>query len=120
MAIGVDNGTETLTISPLAVQKVKELQAQRNLENYQLRIFVAGSGCSGVQYGMAFEETAQSDDTQVNIDGLSLVVDPVSLPYVTGASIDYIEGPMGAGFRVHNPNAIAMVGSCGCGGGCSC
>ncbi|GAB4454954.1 MAG: hypothetical protein Kow00120_24630 [Anaerolineae bacterium] len=120
MSIGTETGTETLTITPLALQMVKEIQAERNLESYLLRVFVAGSGCSGVQYGLAFEEAAMEDDTVIKIDGLSMVVDAVSLPYVTGACIDFVDGPMGAGFRIDNPNAMPMGGSCSCGGGCSC
>ncbi len=118
MSIETEIGAETLTLTPLALQKVKEIQVARDLENYLLRVYVAGSGCAGIQYGMAFEEAAQSDDTVIKFDGVTMVVDPVSLPYVTGAHIDFVEGPMGAGFRVENPNA--MGSSCGCGGGCSC
>lgn len=119
MSAGTETVAETLTVSPLALEKVKEIQVERDLQNYLLRVFVAGAGCSGVQYGLAFEEAAANDDTVIQFDGIALCVDPASLPYVMGASIDFVEGPMGAGFRIENPN-VAPSHACGCGSGCSC
>lgn len=105
--------TTILTVTPLAASKIKELLAQKNIPDHALRVFVAGGGCSGLQYGMAFEPNIQETDTLVEAtEGVRLVVDPTSLMYVQGASIDFIESLVGGGFRIDNPNAVS---SCGCG-----
>ncbi len=101
-----------LHVTPTAVGKIQELMTARNLENHALRVFVAGGGCSGMQYGMAFEETPDALDTVVEIDGVRLLIDPTSLMYLQGAHIDYVDELMGGGFRIDNPNAIS---TCGCG-----
>ncbi len=104
--------TPVLSITPEAVVKVKELLAGRNLEGYALRVFVSGGGCSGLQYGMALEEKPDENDTVVETDDVSLLIDPMSLQYLAGANIDYVDSLMGGGFRIDNPNAVS---SCGCG-----
>jgi iron-sulfur cluster assembly protein len=104
--------TPMLTITPVAAAKLKELLEARNIPNHALRVFVAGGGCSGLQYGMAFEETAQDYDAVVETDGVRLLVDPTSAMYVAGANIDFVDSLMGGGFRIDNPNAVS---SCGCG-----
>ncbi|MCB9436050.1 MAG: iron-sulfur cluster insertion protein ErpA [Anaerolineales bacterium] len=105
--------TAILTVTPLAASKIKELLAQKNIPDHALRVFVAGGGCSGLQYGMAFEPNIQETDTVVEAtEGVRLVVDPTSLMYVQGASIDFIDSLVGGGFRIDNPNAVS---SCGCG-----
>ncbi|MFQ3534683.1 MAG: iron-sulfur cluster insertion protein ErpA [Aggregatilineales bacterium] len=101
-----------LTVTPLAIAKIKELLVARNIPNHALRVFVSGGGCSGLQYGMAFEGNPQEYDTLVEIDGVRLVIDPTSLMYVGGATIDYVDSLMGGGFRIDNPNAVS---TCGCG-----
>ncbi|HUN07982.1 MAG TPA: iron-sulfur cluster insertion protein ErpA [Aggregatilineales bacterium] len=101
-----------LTVTPAAVQIIQNLLQQRNIPNHALRVFVSGGGCSGMQYGMAFEEAARDHDRVVSIDGVKLVVDPTSLIYLQGAVIDYVDSLMGGGFRIDNPNAVS---SCGCG-----
>lgn len=102
-----------LTVTPLAATKIQELFAQRGLDNtHALRVFVAGGGCSGMQYGMAFEGNPQPTDTVVEAEGVKLVVDPTSLMYVQGAIIDFVDALVGGGFRIDNPNAAS---SCGCG-----
>ncbi len=101
-----------LTVTPLAITKIKELLVARNIPNHALRVFVSGGGCSGLQYGMAFEGNPQEYDTLVEIDGVRLVVDPTSLMYIGGATIDYVDSLMGGGFRIDNPNAVS---TCGCG-----
>jgi len=75
-------------------------------------VFVSGGGCSGMQYGMAFEESPKEFDKVVAMDGVSLIVDSTSLMYLQGATIDYVDSLMGGGFRIENPNAVS---SCGCG-----
>ena len=107
-------GTEikTLNLTPTAAEAVKNLLEKRNLEGYALRVFVQGGGCSGFQYGMALEGKIREQDTVVEEHEIQVVIDEVSIEYMRGASIDYIEDVMGSGFKIDNPNAIA---SCGCG-----
>lgn len=104
--------TPVLVVTPPAVVKIKQLLAEKNIPDYALRVFVAGGGCSGLQYGMAFEGNVQEFDTTIEIDGVRMVVDPTSLLYVRGAVIDFVDSLMGGGFRIDNPNAVS---TCGCG-----
>lgn len=104
--------TPILSVTPSAVEVIRNLLQQRNIPNHSLRVFVSGGGCSGMQYGMAFEETPKEFDKVVAVDGVSLIVDSTSLMYLQGATIDYIDSLMGGGFRIDNPNAVS---SCGCG-----
>ncbi len=104
--------TPILTITQVAADKVRALLAERELHNCALRVFVQGGGCSGFSYGMGFEETVYPQDRVVESEGVRLVIDPTSLMYMEGAEIDYIDSLMGAGFTVHNPNAVS---TCGCG-----
>jgi iron-sulfur cluster assembly protein len=104
--------TPVLTVTPAAVNVIRTLLEQRQIPNHALRVFVSGGGCSGMQYGMAFEESARDFDKTVEIDGVRLIVDPTSLMYLQGATIDFVDSLMGGGFRIENPNAVS---SCGCG-----
>jgi iron-sulfur cluster assembly protein len=104
--------TPVLVVTPAAVNTIQQLLEQRQIPNYALRVFVSGGGCSGMQYGMAFEENAKDFDTVVNANGVRLLVDPTSLIYLQGATIDFVDSLMGGGFRIDNPNAVS---SCGCG-----
>jgi iron-sulfur cluster assembly protein len=101
-----------LIVTPAAVRVIRQLLEQRNIPGYSLRVFVSGGGCSGLQYGMAFEQEPRDFDAVVETDGIKLVVDPTSLMYLQGATIDYVDSLMGGGFRIDNPNAVS---SCGCG-----
>lgn len=101
-----------LHVSPSAVAVIKNLLKDRNIPDYALRVFVSGGGCSGMQYGMSFEEHAHDYDTVVRVDGVSLLVDPTSMIYLKGANIDFVDSLIGGGFRIDNPNAVS---SCGCG-----
>jgi iron-sulfur cluster assembly accessory protein len=115
---------EMITLTPSAVQAVRELLSQRKLTDHALRVFVAGGGCSGLQYGMSLEPTIREQDLKAEFDGIQVVVDEVSINYLHGATVDYIETEQGAGFKIDNPNAMP---SCNCGssynsqegGGCS-
>ncbi len=107
-----DVETPVLTVTPVAAAKILELLQARNIPGYALRVFVAGGGCSGLQYGMAFEEGPQELDTVVESDGVRLLVDPTSIMYVGGSTIDFVDSLMGGGFRIDNPNAVS---TCGCG-----
>jgi iron-sulfur cluster assembly protein len=101
-----------LTVTPAAVQVIRNLLQQREIPNHVLRVFVSGGGCSGMQYGMAFEAAPRDFDNVVEVDGVRLIVDPTSLMYLKGATVDFVDSLMGGGFRIDNPNAVS---SCGCG-----
>jgi iron-sulfur cluster assembly protein len=101
-----------LTLLPGAAEKIKTLLAERNLTEHGLRVFVAGGGCSGMQYGMAIEKEAGEFDTVFESGGVKVFVDPTSMMYLGGATVDYVDNLMGGGFRIDNPNAVS---TCGCG-----
>lgn len=103
---------ETILLTPAAADAVRELLIQRNLEGYALRVYVSGGGCSGLQYGLALENNIRPNDLAVDQHGVKVVVDEVSIVYLHGATIDYIDGAMGSGFKIENPNPIS---TCGCG-----
>lgn len=109
LAVGTDT---VLTVTPAAVHVISTLLTERNIPNHALRVFVTGGGCSGMQYGMSFEENAQDYDEVVSVDGVRLLVDQTSLVYLKGATIDFVDSLIGGGFRIDNPNAVS---SCGCG-----
>jgi len=95
-----------------AASKVKALIEEEKNPALMLRVFVSGGGCSGFQYGFTFEESANDDDTRVEKNGVTLLIDPLSFQYLMGAEIDYQEGIQGAQFVIKNPNAKT---TCGCG-----
>lgn len=126
---------EVVTITPEAAQAVLGIMQEKKLDNHALRVYVAGSSCSGVQYGMAIDDNINATDTQVEFNGLKIVVDNQSLDYVNGANVDYVNDPQhGTGFVITNPNAQTGCGcgsssadgdacggsSCGDSGGCGC
>lgn len=104
--------TQVLDVTPAAVMTIRNLLEQRQIPQHALRVFVSGGGCSGMQYGMAFEAAPQEHDTVIETEGVRLLVDPTSLIYLEGATIDFVDSLMGGGFRIDNPNAVS---SCGCG-----
>ena len=95
-----------------AANKVKELIGEEGNADLKLRVFVTGGGCSGFQYGFTFDEVANEDDTAMQKNGVTLLVDPMSYQYLVGAEIDYTEGLEGSQFIIKNPNATS---TCGCG-----
>jgi iron-sulfur cluster assembly protein len=103
--------TKLVSMTPTATDKVHELLKQENDPSLGLRIFVAGGGCSGLQYGMTLDEE-QEGDTVITQGDFNVFVDEMSLGYITGSEVDYVDSLMGAGFTVNNPNAVS---SCGCG-----
>jgi iron-sulfur cluster assembly protein len=107
-----DEEEALLTLLPAAATKIQALLAERNLTEHGLRVFVAGGGCSGMQYGMAIEKEAGEFDTIVESNGVRIFVDPTSSMYLSGATVDYVDNLMGGGFRIENPNAVS---TCGCG-----
>jgi iron-sulfur cluster assembly protein len=105
--------TAQITLTPAAAAAVQELMSKRDLSGYALRVFVSGGGCSGFQYGMALEGNIRETDMRFTQHDVDLVVDEVSISYLDGAVIDYLDDDlMGTGFKIENPNAVA---SCGCG-----
>jgi len=95
-----------------AALKVGELIAEEANPNLKLRVFISGGGCSGFQYGFTFDESIEDGDSQVENQGVMLLIDPMSVQYLTGAEIDYKEDLQGAQFIIRNPNAQT---TCGCG-----
>jgi iron-sulfur cluster insertion protein len=95
-----------------AASKVRDLIDEEGNPDLKLRVFVTGGGCSGFQYGFTFDEVANEDDTSLQKNGVTLLVDPMSYQYLVGAEIDYTEGLEGSQFVIKNPNASS---TCGCG-----
>ena len=101
-----------VSLTPDALTQLKTLLDKESNPALALRVFVSGGGCSGLQYGMAFDDNLRPGDEVVEQDGVRIVVDDFSAPYIQGSEIDYVDSLMGAGFTVHNPNAVR---SCSCG-----
>jgi iron-sulfur cluster insertion protein len=101
-----------LNFTDSAAAKVKQLIDEEGIPGLKLRVFVSGGGCSGFQYGFTFDETTNEDDTTVEKNGVSLLIDSMSFQYLVGAEIDYQEGLQGSQFVIKNPNATT---TCGCG-----
>jgi iron-sulfur cluster assembly protein len=125
-----ENAPSPIALTARAAQEVKDiLEEQGNPEGVALRVYVAGGGCSGLQYGMALDENIEEGDQMFpayvqythevsgevthEVDStFGVVIDPMSLKYIVGSIVDYVTTPMGGGFKVENPNAVR---SCGCG-----
>lgn len=123
---------EVINISPAAVKAVQDIIDEKGMDGHGLRIYVSGSGCSGIQFGMALDDNIKDTDTTVETDGVKVIVDHQSLEYARGASVDFINDPQkGTGFVINVPHQ-AEHGGCGCGnneeenscgggnGGCGC
>jgi iron-sulfur cluster assembly protein len=101
-----------ITITERAAEKVREFMAAEDDGAEVLRIAVEGGGCSGFQYALGFDEGPQEGDEIIEMNGVRIVVDPFSLPYLRGADVDFTDGLSGTGFKIDNPNVVA---GCGCG-----
>ena len=101
-----------LLFTDSAANKVKELILEEGNPELKLRVFVTGGGCSGFQYGFTFDEATNEDDTVMEKNVVTLLIDSMSFQYLVGAEIDYSEGLQGAQFVIKNPNAVS---TCGCG-----
>lgn len=112
--VATETRTESplVNLTPLAVAQLRKVIAEEGREDIGLRVFVSPGGCSGLSYGMSLEEKADEGDFQVKQEGLNIFVDEFSANYIKGAQIDFVNGLMGAGFTVQNPNAKK---SCACG-----
>ena len=106
------DNNDLLIFTDSAASKVKDLIEEEKNNALKLRVFVSGGGCSGFQYGFTFDENVQDGDTKVEKNGVTLLVDPMSFQYLTGAEIDYKEDLEGSQFVIKNPNATT---TCGCG-----
>ncbi len=102
----------SVVFTDAAAHKVSELIAEEDNPNLMLRVFISGGGCSGFQYGFTFDEDVEDGDSQVENQGVTLLIDPMSVQYLMGAEIDYKEDLQGAQFIIRNPNAQT---TCGCG-----
>lgn len=100
-----------ITLTPRAAQQIRVMQKENACEEKPLRVLVESGGCSGFQYGMSFDEPKPEDASFVS-EGVALILDPASLAYLSGASIDFDDGLQGKGFEIKNPNAQS---TCGCG-----
>jgi len=99
-------------ITDAAAAKVKKLIEEEGNPNLKLRVTVSGGGCSGFQYGFDFDENVTDDDIQIKKDGVTMLIDSMSMQYLAGSAVDYLEGLEGARFVISNPNAKT---TCGCG-----
>ena len=112
MSVVTEFVPQVLFLTENAVAKVKALVAEEENPSLKLRVYVTGGGCSGFQYGFSFEDEAAEDDTLVEKDGITALVDPLSYQYLAGSEVDYKEGLEGSRFVINNPNAAT---TCGCG-----
>ncbi len=112
MSVAETFNPTSINLSARAVSKVRELVAEEENDNLKLRVYITGGGCSGFQYGFAFEDEAAEDDAAIEKDGVTVLIDPMSFQYLVGSEVDYTEGLEGSRFVVNNPNAST---TCGCG-----
>lgn len=103
---------DLVEITDAAKNMVQSLLEQKNVPDHGLRVFVSGGGCSGMQYGMALEAEPRDFDHVFEKHGIKVFIDPTSMMYLEGATIDYVDSLMGGGFSIDNPNAVS---TCGCG-----
>ena len=102
-----------LNLTPIAAAKVRELMAEEpDADALVLRVAIQGGGCSGFQYGLGFDSGPAEGDFELWLEGVRVVVDPYSAPYLRGATVDFLTGLQESGFKIDNPNAVS---SCGCG-----
>ncbi len=101
-----------ISVSTAAASKITELLAEENKPQSGLRVFVQGGGCSGFQYGLMIDEAAGAGDQVFESNGIKLYVDPISIRYLKGAEVDFVDNIAGGGFTIRNPNART---TCGCG-----
>jgi iron-sulfur cluster assembly protein len=104
--------TVPITLTQPAADAVRDIITQKNLQGYALRLFISGGGCSGYQYGLALDNRNRPEDTVIETEGVKLVIDEVSIKYLQGATVDYVNEAPESGFKIINPN---MMPSCSCG-----
>src|SRR5690625_4266339 len=112
MSVAQSFTPQTVRVSERAVDRLKALLTDENNPGLNLRVYVTGGGCSGFQYGFKFDENREDDDTAIRNGGVTLLVDAMSVQYLSGAEIDFADDVEGSHFVIRNPNAAT---SCGCG-----
>lgn len=111
-AVNVETTQPLLLVTKLASDRLTAMMQEKELDGYALRVFVSGGGCSGLQYGMTFDDEVREGDNEFVSSDLRVLVDPISARYLNGSSVDYVDSLMGGGFKIENPNAVS---GCGCG-----
>ena len=112
MSVAETFNPASISLTSAAVRKVRDLVTEEENDDLKLRVFITGGGCSGFQYGFTFDELSAEDDTAIESEGVTLLVDPMSFQYLVGSQVDYTEGLEGSRFLITNPNAST---TCGCG-----
>ena len=112
MAFPEEITTNPVSLTQPAAEAVRDVITKKNLQGYALRLYISGGGCSGYQYGLALDNNILAEDSVIETDGIKLIVDEVSIKYLQGATVDYVEGLTNSGFKINNPNAVS---SCNCG-----
>jgi iron-sulfur cluster assembly accessory protein len=112
MSTPIASVASTINVSTAAASKITELLAEENKQTSGLRVFVQGGGCSGFQYGLMIEDEPASADQVFESNGVKLYIDPISIRYLKGAQVDFVDNIAGGGFTIKNPNAVS---TCGCG-----
>lgn len=111
-----DIDTQMISLTDSATDAIRNILTERNLEGYALRVYVSGGGCCGTQFNMALDNNIRDNDFTYENNGIKVVVDDMSVNYLRGAKIDFVNDPVrGAGFLVDSPNSKSGEGSCGCG-----
>lgn len=106
------DASPAMSLTDGAIRKLRVLRADEGNDNLKLRVYITGGGCAGFSYGFRFDEAVNEGDTEVHRDDVTMVVDELSIQYLAGATVDYVEGLQGARFVITNPNASS---TCGCG-----
>jgi len=104
--------TTDIKLTEGAIRRVRAMLEEKELYGYALRVFVSGGGCSGMQYGMGLEPEPRETDIRYQFEDVHVVVDPMSMTYLSGSTVDYVDDLMSGGFKIDNPQAVS---SCGCG-----
>jgi iron-sulfur cluster assembly accessory protein len=112
MTLPEETITKPVNLTQPAADAVRDVIAKKNLQGFALRLFISGGGCSGYQYGLALDSNIRAEDMVIETDGIKLIIDEVSIKYLQGATVDYVEGMTTSGFRIINPNAAS---TCNCG-----
>lgn len=112
MTLPEQTSTAPICLTIPAANAVRDILSEKKLQGYALRLYISGGGCSGYQYGLALDNRFRAEDTIIETDGIKLIIDEVSIKYLQGTTVDYVDGAEGSGFKIINPNPIS---TCNCG-----
>ncbi len=112
MTVSASADSAAMALTENAARKLRALRLEEGNDNLKLRVYITGGGCAGFSYGFKFDEAVNDDDTTVARDDVTMLIDPLSIQYLAGSTVDYVEGLQGARFVIENPNASS---TCGCG-----